>query len=81
MTTKRGDRTAAVLARMEEQIGQLLREGAVRGEVLERVEAQVTRTNGRVSLLEKWREQVRGGVVWAVALLAAFGWLLTYLFK
>jgi len=81
MTTKRADRTAAVLARLEEQIGQLLRDGAVRGEVLERVEAQVTRTNGRVSSLEVWRDAIRGGVILAALLLGGLGWLLTYLFK
>jgi len=81
MRTKQGDRTVAVLARLEEQIGQLLREGAVRGEVLERVETQVKLTNGRVSSLETWRDAIRGGVILAALLLGGLGWLLTYLFK
>lgn len=44
---------------------------------LGRIELQTIKTNGRVSLLEGWRQWINGGMAaFAILLIPLFGWML-----
>jgi len=88
MTTKRGDKTAVVLARLVDEVAELRREGVLRGAMLEEVKGdvgevkvEVKLTNGRVRGLEKWREHVKGVVTATVIIVGGLGWVLNFFFK
>lgn len=43
---------------------------------LDRIETQTTRTNGRVSRLEGWREWITGGIAaFSIILIPLFAWM------
>lgn len=48
-------------------------------EVLGRIEAQTIKTNGRVSLLEKWRDSTKTRIATVAALLGLIGGVLGWL--
>jgi|GEM_PF-2536043 len=88
MTTKRGDKTAVVLARLVDEVAELRREGVLRGAVLDEVKGDVGEvktqarlTNGRVTSLERRNEHLKGAVTATVVIVGALGWVLTFLFK